>query len=207
VLGSGQESAEVVLRIRNHNIFQEREVLYTESLPWLLKPFLHTLRINVEADDLDEPSEGTQSAKRVYFRDELESPYLLALAHQPPQSREKGFLLEAHLRVPPASTLTLTFDVEKAFLRYTEHLPDAHRGFDLPAAVITPLVGSQRGLTNRAQLQLARIYTRPALLEAAVPDFSMPYNVIIMTSTIIALFFGSVFNNLTRKYQDVKLDA
>jgi len=32
-----------------------------------------------------------------------------------------------------------------------------------------------------------------------VPDFSMPYNVITMTCTVLALCFGSFFNILTRK--------
>ncbi|KDN46451.1 Gpi16 subunit, GPI transamidase component [Tilletiaria anomala UBC 951] len=204
LISSGQEAGQVVLRISNKDILHERRVLYTESLPWLLKPYMHTIRIDVRTDQASlkghTPSED--ESRRVYFRDELEPPFLLSLAHQPPVPRERSFLLEAELRIPPSSTLILTYDVAKAYLRYTEHLPDAHRGFDLPSAVITPLLdsSSRQGL---AVLQQARIYTQPALLEVAVPDFSMPYNVIIMTSTIIALFFGSVFNNLTRKYSDI----
>ena len=31
------------------------------------------------------------------------------------------------------------------------------------------------------------------------PDFSMPYNVITITCTVMALFFGTVFNILTRQ--------
>ncbi len=197
LISSGQEQGEIVLRIRNNDAFNERHVRYSESLPWLLQPALHTLRINVEAHAATSDEEGAP----VYFRDELESPFLLALAHQPSLPRKRAFLLEADLRIPRDSTLVLTYKVKKAFLRYTEHLPDAHRGFDLPPAVITPLAHPD----ELTPLEPARIYTQPALLEAAVPDFSMPYNVIIMTSTIIALFFGSVFNNLTRKYQDVVL--
>jgi len=32
------------------------------------------------------------------------------------------------------------------------------------------------------------------------PDFSMPYNVITYSCTIIALFFGSMYNAYTRRY-------
>lgn len=35
-----------------------------------------------------------------------------------------------------------------------------------------------------------RIYTSNVLVDLPTPDFSMPYNVIIMTSTLLALFFG-----------------
>ena len=45
-----------------------------------------------------------------------------------------------------------------------------------------------------------RVYTRPVLVDVATPDFSMPYNVIIMSSTLIALIFGSIFNLLTRRF-------
>lgn len=34
----------------------------------------------------------------------------------------------------------------------------------------------------------------------------MPYNVIIMTSTLLALFFGSIFNILTRRLVALKID-
>jgi phosphatidylinositol glycan class T len=44
------------------------------------------------------------------------------------------------------------------------------------------------------------IHTRTLLLDLATPDFSMPYNVIIMSCTLIALMFGSVFNMLTREF-------
>ena len=37
------------------------------------------------------------------------------------------------------------------------------------------------------------------LLPLPTPDFSMPYNVIILTSTVMALGFGSIFNLLVRR--------
>ena len=51
-----------------------------------------------------------------------------------------------------------------------------------------------------------RTYTRPLLVDLATPGFSMPYNVIIMSCTLIALIFGSVFNLLTRKFVVVRVN-
>ncbi|THG96087.1 hypothetical protein EW026_g5684 [Hermanssonia centrifuga] len=102
-------------------------------------------------------------------------------------------------------------DVTKPFLRYTEHPPDAQRGWNLPPAVVVPLAWDENfanhssvsngttGLTPQ-RLHHARIYTPILLVDLATPDFSMPYNVIIMSCTLIALIFGSVFNLLTRKF-------
>lgn len=89
-------------------------------------------------------------------------------------------------------------DVTKSFLRYTEHPPDAQRGWDLPPAVLVPLTSEH--------INLQRIYTPVLLVDVATPDFSMPYNVIIMSSTLIAFIFGSIFNLLTRKFALVRIE-
>ena len=36
-------------------------------------------------------------------------------------------------------------------------------------------------------------------MEVPAPDFSMPFNVITLTSTLLAFFFGSMLNVLVRK--------
>ncbi|GBE87641.1 hypothetical protein SCP_1103180 [Sparassis crispa] len=50
-----------------------------------------------------------------------------------------------------------------------------------------------------------RIYMSTLLVDLDTPDFSMPY-VIIVSYTLIALIFGSVFNLLTRKCMVVSLN-
>lgn len=45
------------------------------------------------------------------------------------------------------------------------------------------------------------------LLDVPTPDFSMPYNVIIMTSTVMAVFFGSIQGRLIRRWGWVEKDA
>ena len=43
------------------------------------------------------------------------------------------------------------------------------------------------------------VRTTSLLLSLPTPDFSMPYNVIILTCTVVALCFGSMFNLLSRR--------
>ena len=52
-------------------------------------------------------------------------------------------------------------------------------------------------------MQPTRLYAPPSLLDIAVPDFSMPYHIIRFYSTFVALFFGSLLNNMMRRYSDV----
>ena len=46
-----------------------------------------------------------------------------------------------------------------------------------------------------------RVYTEPLLVNLPTPDFSMPYNVICLTCTVIAVGYGSLYNLLTRTFQ------
>ena len=43
------------------------------------------------------------------------------------------------------------------------------------------------------------------MLDLPTPDFSMPYNVIMMSSTVMAVFFGMMHGALTRKWWFIEL--
>jgi len=45
-----------------------------------------------------------------------------------------------------------------------------------------------------------RIHTESLLVALPTPDFSMPYNVICLSCTVIAIVFGSVHNLTTRRF-------
>ncbi|KAF2680906.1 GPI transamidase component GPI16 precursor [Lentithecium fluviatile CBS 122367] len=173
VNGHGQERGSVQAVIRNPSK-DAVEFVYLESLPWFMKPYLHTLRAHV--DSLTE-----NPVKETYYR--------------PAVDRQRGTHLELRMIIPAASTLILTYDFEKAILRYTEYPPDANRGFDAPPAVIRIL--SPYLSTDKKGIYLR---TTPLLLPLPTPDFSMPYNVIILTSTVMALGFGNIFNLLVRRF-------
>ena len=46
-----------------------------------------------------------------------------------------------------------------------------------------------------------RLYTEPLLVSLPTPDFSMPYNVVCLTCTVVAVCYGSFSNLLTRTFQ------
>lgn len=152
--------------------------VYFESLPWFMKPFIHTLDAQVIQAEF--PFDW-QIITDMYYR--------------PAVDRQRGTQLELVISVPPASTVMLTYDFEKAILRYTEYPPDANRGFNVAPAVIK-ILDQTDGLGSPQDVY---IRTTSLLLPLPTPDFSMPYNVIILTSTVMALAFGSVYNLLVRR--------
>ncbi|KAI0738852.1 Gpi16 subunit GPI transamidase component [Daedaleopsis nitida] len=191
--GISQAEAQLTLVVTNNLPVQVRTG-YLETMPWHLQFYLHTLRAHIEG----------------VARDDLVS----IASYTPPVPHSRPALLQAILMLPPSSTLHLTMDVVKPFLRYTEHQPDAQRGWDLPPAVLVPFsFGDEKNVTAQAQHATAlagkrrprRMYTPVLLVDLATPDFSMPYNVIILSCTLIALIFGSIFNLLTRRFVIVRL--
>ncbi|RXW15811.1 hypothetical protein EST38_g10042 [Candolleomyces aberdarensis] len=163
---SSQSHGQLSVILRNHQP-NPVQAIYLETMPWIVQFYLHTLTATV--NDIPQPSVFSNLS------------YIPAIPHSRPTT------FHVLLSIPANSTLRLTMDVTKAFLRYTEHPPDAQRGWDLPPAIIYPL-------------DQPRMYTPTLLVDLATPDFSMPYNVIIFTCTLVAFIFGSIFNLLTRKF-------
>ena len=154
-------------------------VVMFESLPWYLRPFMHTLKAQII---------------------ETEFPFnwevIKDLYYKPAVDRRRGTQIEVVLSIPPASVVMVTYDFEKAILRYTEYPPDANRGFIVAPAVVRIL--DKVDASGNAKAIYLR--TTSLLLALPTPDFSMPYNVIILTSTVMALAFGSIFNILIRRF-------
>lgn len=108
------------------------------------------------------------------------------------------------LTLPARSELVLTIPFTKLMLKYTEHRPDAERGRELSSGVLTLLDlvdnNSTDSISDVLRSERVRIYTSKLLLDIPTPDFSMPYNVIIMSSTVMAVFFGLMHGSLTRRW-------
>ncbi|KAL1976289.1 hypothetical protein VTN31DRAFT_2571 [Thermomyces dupontii] len=179
IIGHGQERGGMRVIFRNPSTTDAVEFVYFESLPWFMRPYLHTLHATVIGTDGNSRQiPVSEIVKDIFYR--------------PAVDRERGTQLELVISVPAASTVTLIYDMEKAILRYTEYPPDANRGFNVAPAVIR-ILGDDNG---RIPVYLR---TTGLLLSLPTPDFSMPYNVIILTSTVMALGFGSIFNLLMRR--------
>ncbi|KAG1560200.1 hypothetical protein G6F49_002903 [Rhizopus delemar] len=164
----GQERGGLKVTIYNRHKTDSVPIVYYDSIPWYLKLYLHTLQVNVIGSG---------------NRDDV----IQQMYYQPAIDRKRPSTIECEMLLPPDSIVTMTMDFDKVFLKYTEHRPDANRGFDVGSAVLT---------TKDPEQNLMRIYTDTLLVVLPTPDFSMPYNVITLTCTVIALFFGSLFNLL-----------
>ncbi|KAF0730599.1 hypothetical protein Ae201684P_021714 [Aphanomyces euteiches] len=108
----------------------------------------------------------------------------LTVLHIVPSVQDHPYELSFQVDIAPQSQVLMAYSFDKAFLPMGLHPPDANRGFDVPAASWTA-----QGTT---------LFTEPLLVPLPTPDFSMPYNVIVLTSTVVAMSFGIIINALLR---------
>ncbi|XP_051145944.1 uncharacterized protein LOC127261691 [Andrographis paniculata] len=96
------------------------------------------------------------------------------------------------------------------FLHIDAYPPNANQGFDIPFAVVhfSGFFANMSFADNSLQVPLLSKLqeeisvlscTEVLLVPLTTPDFSMPYNVITITCTVFALYFGSLLNALWRR--------
>lgn len=112
--GYGQERGGLRITIRNRNKSSAMPVIYYDSIPWYLKLYLHTLKVNVIGNN---SADNDDIIQEMYY--------------QPAIDRGRPSMIECQLLLPADSVTTISMDFEKVFLKYTEHRPDANRGFDV----------------------------------------------------------------------------
>ncbi|XP_030588708.1 GPI transamidase component PIG-T [Archocentrus centrarchus] len=195
VAGYGLQTGEIHTLMYNNHPYRSFPVLLLDSVPWYLRLYIHTLSVTSKGKD-NKPS---------------------YIHYEPSKDRVRPHLLEMLIQLPPNSVTEVTVQFERALLKWTEYPPDPNHGFYVGSSVISSLVPSTVAMdTNSTQERplfssffpckeessyFVRIYTEPLLVNLPTPDFSMPYNVICLTCTVVAVGYGSLYNLLTRSFQ------
>lgn len=195
VSGYGLQSGQLSTLLYNTHPYRAFPVLLLDTVPWYLRLYVHTLTIT---------SKGKEN-KPSYIH------------YQPAQDRMQPHLLEMLIQLPASSITKVSIQFERALLKWTEYTPDPNHGFYVSPSVLSALVPSvvaakpgdweESPLFNSlfpvsdSSSYFVRLYTEPLLVSLPTPDFSMPYNVVCLTCTVVAVCYGSFYNLLTRTFQ------
>ncbi|XP_069382157.1 GPI transamidase component PIG-T [Paralichthys olivaceus] len=195
VAGYGLQTGEIHTLMYNNHPYRSFPVLLLDSVPWYLRLYIHTLTVTSKGKD-NKPS---------------------YIHYQPSKDRVRPHLLEMLVQLPPNSVTEVTVQFERALLKWTEYTPDPNHGFYVGSSVISSLVPSIVAMDTNSSRErplfssffpckeessyFVRVYTEPLLVNLPTPDFSMPYNVICLTCTVVAVGYGSLYNLLTRSFQ------
>lgn len=190
ITGYGQERGGIVTKIYNKH-WGPLDVVLLQNIPWFVPVYMHKLRITTNGKDLD--------------------PKLIRF--QPGRLHVRPYYLEILLKLPPRSTTSVSIDFDYVFLKWQEYPPDANHGFYIGSAVVSaylPLARNYTALPLDASTiagsfnasrsgYLVQIRTEALVVTLPTPDFSMPYNVICLSCTVVALAFGPLHNITTKK--------
>ncbi|KAL0436168.1 UNVERIFIED_CONTAM: GPI transamidase component PIG-T [Sesamum radiatum] len=205
LLGSGNERGAIAISMKStesNNVekagHDDKEcwlrVGIFQVVPWYVKVYYHTLEVFLDG----ESQHTVDNVEKIHV--------------SPSEDKVSPGVMEIVLRLPcSVNTAALTLEFDKGFLHIDEYPPDANQGFDIPSAVVR----FNDFLTNISfdDDSLKRVpilskleenipvlsYTEVLLVPLTTPDFSMPYNVITITCTVFALYFGSLLNALRRR--------
>ncbi|KAI4354348.1 hypothetical protein L6164_003218 [Bauhinia variegata] len=211
LMGSGNERGAIAISLKSTELTQsfmgadsveercEFQVNVLQIVPWYIKVYYHTLQLFVNE------------------RRQTVTDFVEKMRVSPSEDKVSPGLMELVLKFPcdlKSAVLSLEFD--KGFLHIDEYPPDANQGFDIPSAIISfPNVhaglqfpdssSSKSPMFSKLQEKSPVLsYTEVLLVPLTTPDFSMPYNVITITCTVFALYFGSLLNVLRRRVEEEK---
>lgn len=188
--GYGQERGGIVTKIFN-NHWGDLDVVILQNIPWYVPVYLHSLKVVTDG----------MKAKPVSLR------------YIPGRQRERAYYLEILLKLPPRSSTSISIDFDYVFLKWQEYPPDANHGFYIGSAIVStnlPLARNFTGLPQDGSTladsfnasrsgYLVQVRTETMVITLPTPDFSMPYNVICLACTVVALAFGPLHNITTRR--------
>lgn len=197
LLGNGQKRGRIATEVTNTH-YEALPVVLMELVPWYVHAYLHTLRLRSKPQHLHECS-----GKMLEFK---------LLHYAPGKQRELPTHLEIGFMLPAQSSALITIEVDYLLLKWLEYPPDANHGHYIGAAVISSQLPIGRNYTalpleghlfkdsfnaSRAAYMLT-LRTEALIVSLPTPDFSMPYNVICLACTVVALAFGPIHSVATK---------
>jgi hypothetical protein len=99
------------------------------------------------------------------------------------------------------SSVFIIIDYKPRFFEFERFPADPNRGLDVPPSVATFSIQDPCLPTGSHQtaVDVTTLYTNALLIMPPVPDMSMPFNVIAIASTLIAIFLGTSMRFITNK--------
>ncbi|KAK8958444.1 hypothetical protein KSP40_PGU004129 [Platanthera guangdongensis] len=205
LMGSGNERGSIAISLQSTQLHEwflttsdgcAVHVVIFQVVPWYVKVYYHTMHIFIDG------------------KAHIISDVVRKIQISPSEDKLSPGSMELMLSLPcNIHSATIIVDFDKGFLHIDEYPPDANQGFDIPSALVTfpdfylsrkyqlddSMQYKSTLLSKFQESNSAKRYTEVLLVPLTTPDFSMPYNVITFTCTVLALYFGSMLNVLRRR--------
>uniref|UniRef100_A0A1I7Y5F1 GPI transamidase component PIG-T n=1 Tax=Steinernema glaseri TaxID=37863 RepID=A0A1I7Y5F1_9BILA len=168
-------------------------IQFTHMIPWFLRVYMHTIAIECEP-----LGEGVQDLNATISN----RHYSLA------RDRQKPALIELEINLPAKSVCLMNVNYDTAFMRAQEFKPDANYGNYVPGAVVSFRSDRSNLVKDAALLKedsddVVFVHGEVLLVQMPTPDFSMPFNVLCLVSTVISILYGPMYSLSTKVLKPV----
>jgi hypothetical protein len=153
-----------------------------QQLPWWLRVQYASMKVEEHCTD-----DSHRSGKGEGGRAMIDVAYL-----HPGSPEHLPSLLIYNISMSASCTLILKWWAEKPILPFYQYPADPSRGFDVGAACL-----QWQGSDGRYE----RAYSGSSLIQLPEPDYSMPFNAIMLTSCLIVVITGNMINAVFRREQ------
>lgn len=182
-----------LLRFTNEGV--ARRVRFMDQLPFFVRPLWHKLRAVVRAPNgQEEHLEGLEAMQR------------LSLKFMPNDGHLSPTEVFLTVDVLAGGSVSVFLDVMKDFIKVRQFSYACEKGFDVSSAAWMeaelPLASNismasdfVASLATDAQLdgRWRLRFTQGLIVLLPMPDFSMPFNVIALSTTAVTVWFGAIF--------------
>lgn len=192
-------------------------VCVRQVLPWYVRVWLHTLQLSLDGQPV--PLQRYLLAREVAPAVDRAAPLVLELCLRLPAAMSRAALTvdftRGFLRSEEYPTdAARGFDIPPTVVSYVADSCGAAAAGGATAAADVAAAAAAGGWRSNGSLAaspllaavappaVAQQHTEGLLIALAAPDFSMPYNVICITSTLMAIFVGSTLNALLQRRSD-----
>ncbi|XP_065313838.1 GPI transamidase component PIG-T-like isoform X2 [Gordionus sp. m RMFG-2023] len=90
--------------------------------------------------------------------------------------------------------ITISMSILFKLFAWHKYPPDSNHGFYIPGGLLKYNCENNKSDKNETRVIDKTVYDDALLLLLPTPDFSMPYNVLCISCTVLALSFGTIFN-------------
>ncbi|SCP04548.1 GPI transamidase component GPI16, putative [Plasmodium ovale] len=181
---------------QNLNKKYSSDFLFVDKLPYHLSPLLHTIMIQGKGPNYDDNLK--ESCDFIYFGNNAIKNFNIKFSNFDTTaniSRNGNFYyINFKYSLPPQCEIIVRFEVIKIQVRSFEFEFDIDRGILLGSGIFM----QKRNHISPESNDFMCKYTPSVLIDITLPDTSMPFNVIAISTCVIMLFFGFIFK-LTAK--------
>ncbi|UXI21975.1 SH3 domain-containing kinase-binding protein 1 [Sarcoptes scabiei] len=185
--GIGVSTGGLTLMIEN-SLSNDVECIYLETIPWFLRIYLHTLKIEnynrIEHQRDHHP-------QLLHSEQEVNHLKPISMFYQPSIDRIRPHHIEIKILLPKKSITKISFDFDHQFMRWNEFPPDPNRGLDISPAVLTLF------LDRNDTKSMSKIYDKfmPQILD----------NYLVRTETNLTIDLSDAFKEIQSPMETIPI--